>query len=331
MSSQPKIPQALLQHALLLLTRQQAGSAEVARRAREDLNLWRQAAPAHEQAYQAAFQAWGSLHVADLKQHMALPQAAANRGADRTRRGLLGIVGLAGLYTAARWLLPTLNEPRLVQTGAGQMLAETLADGSRVDLGARSSMTVRFTADTRLVRLDTGDVRFSVTKDAARPFVVDTQWGSVRVLGTEFAVSASAQHMYVAVAEGLVEVTAATRAGARTAADSRVRVRLTRGDAIRIGEDGVSALSRVDPDNVGAWRDGWLVFDDTDLVSAIRRWNDYTSGAIRFREQDAAMLGKYRVTGGFFIANHDAFVNSLPKILPVRVNRNESGVWVQPR
>lgn len=91
----------------------------------------------------------------------------------------------------------------------GQTFRLRLPDGTTAWLNAGS--TLRFSSDTtpatRSVDL-TGEAFFAVTKDQHRPFVVRTGSVSVRVLGTEFNVSAYPTDDRVAttLVEGAVEV-----------------------------------------------------------------------------------------------------------------------------
>ena len=74
---------------------------------------------------------------------------------------------------------------------AGQRAELMLSDGTKVWLNSRSSLIfpTNFNSDTRNVKLD-GEGYFIVTKNAKQPFVVETNKGNVKVLGTEFNVIA---------------------------------------------------------------------------------------------------------------------------------------------
>lgn len=325
----PKVSPALLEHALLLIARKHHGGPDVAHDAREELAAWRKKATVHEQAFQIAQRAWGQTDIPELQAHIALPVPQADRTAQRTRRAVVTTLGVSGLVAAGGWWLwPALASRQLIETGRGQVASEVLADGSRVDLGAMTSMKVRLAGDTRRAWLDRGEVRFSVSRNPGRPFLVDTQWGSVRVLGTEFSISLSDRAMQVAVAEGLVSVHAVPH----TFSDyfkTMAALQLGQGDAVSASEAGLGSITHIDPSTVGAWRNGWLVFDNTDLLSAIQRWNDYSDVSIGVRTQDQAALARLHITGSFPAREQDVFLKSLPKILPVQVQRQNDQLWVR--
>lgn len=77
---------------------------------------------------------------------------------------------------------------------AGQRAELTLADGTKVWLNSRSTLTFpgEFKGEVRDVKLD-GEGYFVVARNENQPFVVETNRYDVRVLGTEFNVTAYAE------------------------------------------------------------------------------------------------------------------------------------------
>lgn len=93
----------------------------------------------------------------------------------------------------------------------GKTFKVVLSDSSRIIMNAGSSLRFpqQFTSylDTRTVLLE-GEAFFEVTKDANKPFIVETRDMHVQVLGTSFNVSAYAEDEFVktVLVEGLVRV-----------------------------------------------------------------------------------------------------------------------------
>ena len=83
----------------------------------------------------------------------------------------------------------------------------TLADGTAVWVNAASELRFpeHFGEVERRVHLK-GEAYFEVAKDAKRPFFVETEEVSVRVLGTHFNVSAYGKNVKTSLVEGRVEV-----------------------------------------------------------------------------------------------------------------------------
>lgn len=310
-----------LEHALLLVARQHGGDPATARRAQAELAAWRQESLEHEAAAQAALRAWGATDGAGLRDTIALPPTGAERGA-RRRRFMLSVLGVAGMAVAVgaggrwQWLQPL--EQLALHTGRGQALTRQLQDGSQLDLAPRTTVQATLYRDRREVRMTGGEVRFDVQPDAARPFEVVTAWGRVRVLGTAFSVAVRDGRMVVSVAHGRVAVWSAQGEAGR-AAD----VALGAGQAVRADAQGLGAVGMVAPADVGAWRQGWLVFDRAPLAEVVARWNDHLAQPITMAADPA--LDGLRLTGSFALRDPDALITSLPSVLPVQVSRAADG------
>lgn len=307
----------LLEHALLLIARQHGGDAATAEAAGAALVRWRQADPAHEAAAQAALRGWAATEARELQGEVPLPpaQAIATRRRVMTALGFAGLAVAVGGGTRWYWLQPL--EQLALETGHGQLLARQLADGSLLDLAPLSRAQAILYRDRREVRLAQGEVRFDVKHDADRPFDVLTDWGRVRVLGTAFTVAVRERRMTVSVAHGRVAVWS-DREGQGTAAAPDAL--LTAGQSVHADAAGLGQVDAVEASHVGAWRQGWLVFDHTPLPEAVARWNDYLAQPIALADGQPA-LRELRLTGSFPVRDPAAFIASLPRVLPVTVER----------
>lgn len=304
-----------LEHALLLIVRQHGGSDATAAAASAELERWRQADPAHERAYRAAWRSWEASEAAGLREEVALP---AHHPEKRRRQALAGLAVAALLFVlggAGRWYWQLPLHEEVLATGRGQMRTVRLPDGSELDLDARTRATVAYYRDRREVRLEGGEIRCRVQADSGRPFTVFTDWGRARVLGTVFSVAARYGRMRVAVAEGRVGV-----AGNEPAAAA---IELVAGQTVQADAGGPGPVGAIRPGDVAAWREGWLVFDDTPLGEAVARWNEYRPAPLTLADDPS--LRHLRLTGSFALRDADAFVASLPHILPVAVARHGEG------
>ncbi|GAA5236378.1 FecR family protein [Verticiella sediminum] len=322
-------PRRLIEHALSLIGRAQHGEPCEAEAARSELAEWRQANPEHESAFETASRYWSATDASALKGSVPLP---LGRPARARRRALtaLGVAGLAAAMGAGMrwaWLLPIAEYA--LATGRGQLLGHDLLDGSRIDLAANTTGQVAYYRHRREVRLLAGEMRFDVRPDAGRPFVVVTDWGHVRVLGTVFSVAVRDQRMRVEVAHGRVAVRAVRWNDARFDAPTGSDMVLEASEAVEVDGAGFGRLTHVRAQSVGAWRDGWLVFNGTPLPQAIARWNDYLPRPLRLA--DSAALRDMRLTGSFPARDPSAFLQNLPDILPVRVVRESGAIVLYPR
>jgi len=235
------------------------------------------------------------------------------------------LVATAGLFAAAAavaavWLVHPGARLDAVATSVAQRREFTLADGSRVELNANTSMVIENGRAERRVRLADGEAYFIVSKDKARPFIVETPAGSVRVTGTIFNVrTEAATELDVTVVEGSVQV----RPGGITGAQPSGALVLGAGDNLYANRQGVSirALSAGSLDDALAWRHGQMVFDGTMLGEALVRCSRYHG------RQITATTGasRLRLSGRYSLDDLDGFFGQLELSLPVRVTAEPSG------
>jgi transmembrane sensor len=152
--------------------------------------------------------------------------------------------------------------------GPGQRALIDLADGTHIVLAPESRLHVSLptgASGQRELTLD-GEALFTVTHDAARPFVVHSRYGTTVDLGTSFAVRAySGQPYRVVVRDGQVAL------GVEAAAPV-----LVAGDVAAAAEDGTLHVAH-DPAAAELldWTSGRLTFKHTrlaDLVPQLERW-----------------------------------------------------------
>ena len=145
--------------------------------AREAFRAWLGADPAHLQAVQAL---QGSL--APLHELPAAPvRAALGSVAPRARGRGLKALALAALLAIPLGVALQQFPPDYlladIRTGIGQWSSQQLPDGSRIQLDGRSAVDLQFNAQTRTLRLVSGEILVDVAKDASRPFLVVTEHG----------------------------------------------------------------------------------------------------------------------------------------------------------
>lgn len=126
-------------------------------------------------------------------------------------------VGLAAsvlLAAIGEWIWFSRASPAAEQvyaTRTGETRSLTLPDGSAVTLNTQTHVVWIPIPGERRLRLDSGEIYVTVTHDAQRPFVVVSDTGTVRVLGTHFDVyrHRGDGRVTVSVLEGRVEVNCA--------------------------------------------------------------------------------------------------------------------------
>jgi len=226
----------------------------------------------------------------------------------------------AAAVALAFWLARPQTQFENIATPVAHRQELTLADGTRVELNARTSLQVAIDGNTRRVQLASGEAFFAVHKDPARPFIVETPAGSVRVTGTKFDVrTETADAIEVTVVEGSVQARPGD-AGGRPVTPYV----LTAGDKLSAGPGGVPSVQTLSAgalDDALAWRDGQIVFAGTPLREALAQFARYHGRNITATPKAA----EQRVGSRYNLDDLDGFFSDLEQGLPVKVTHNPDG------
>jgi transmembrane sensor len=228
---------------------------------------------------------------------------------------ILIVAGFVGVWWS--------RQPAIIQTATAEQRVVWLPDGSRITVGPRTRVSYRYSAATRALRLDTGQAFFEVTKDAHRPFVVDTRRGRIVAVGTAFSVDVASDRLNVTVAEGTVRIENAElphMPGGSAVAP--IMVSAGRRYIVATHGASVTTLPSATPDV--SWRDGRLVYYGDPLSAVITDLNRYAVDHIELADQT---LGDLQYTGTVFPESVNDWLASLPNIFPVLVERRGHG-WL---
>lgn len=138
----------------------------------------------------------------------------------------------------------------------------TLADGSLVTLNANSTLKYfkLLSGDKRQVRLE-GEAFFEVTRNPARPFVIEAGKGQVKVLGTSFNVNTNQAQVEVTVRTGKVQLSSTEKRG--------VAITLLPGNRGTLHNDQLQK-DTILSGNEYAWKTGIMVFRKERLSSLVK-------------------------------------------------------------
>lgn len=271
-----------------------------------------------------AWQAWVSAcpqhaaawaRVEKLQQQWAsMPQQAALSGlgaAKAQRRDVLKILGMLLAVGIGAWLtaekVPYRSMLAEQRTGSRERRSLHLEDGSLLELNADTTLDIRFDANQRLIQLYRGEILVQTAKDPAqRPFIVQTDDGSVRALGTRFSVRQLPEQTRVGVLQAAVEV--------RPLRHLDQVQRLEAGQQVTFDRDHVDEVGVLPPGST-AWVQGMLSVDDWRLGDFIQELGRYRPGVLRC----AAAVEGLRISGAFRIDDTDTVLENLSKTLPVKV------------
>jgi transmembrane sensor len=295
-------------------------------------DAWLTAEPAHAQAYDA---------VLAFDQRLNLDAQLAERqpvGASTTakviplrasRRAWMWTAGaaIAAAFVAGAVLLPNsglmgAHETTYV-TGVGERRTIALEDGTRVEMNAASRMTVRFERHARRVDLGDAQAFFDVTKDSARPFLIQAGDTHVRVVGTQFDVRHRDGRVAVNVRRGLVEVRPNLSRDA-----TAFRLHPGQGLSHQEGLSDDARVGTVAVEEVAGWRQGRLIYRDRPLSEIVGDLNRLFPRQVKLADERAAQM---RLSGVLIVDEQSAMVDRLSQLLPVRTTTSKDGIVIQAR
>ena len=331
----------LIERALALIVEGEMAPGEAAGSARLALHQWRGKSAEHAAAVQEARQRWDALGgmANGLRAHFEEPggtlmahagAAAKSPHRQQRRKMLLSVAALLGTGLVAgrgvQWYWQQPVSLATYRTATAQMLKVTLADGirgvpgSRLDLAPQSSVEVTLYPNRRLVDMARGEVRFEVAPDKDRPLHVQTRAAVIEVVGTAFTVRDRGGPITIGVEHGHVRVGVAPHPG--FAGTEGAAIDLYAGDRVEIADGQAGRVQQADTAALSAWRDGWLVFENTPLGDALAAVNSYRTRPI---VSDSPRIDAMRLSGRFRVNDSEGLMAALPTILPLTVAPRPDG------
>ncbi len=219
---------------------------------------------------------------------------------------------------------------RHFQTETAEVRAVTLEDGTKLTIGARSAVTVRYSPTARALELQGGDLYVEVAKEPMRPFVVEAKGRSIRALGTQFEVRADDQTMRVAVIEGMVSVSKTPLAFPRVndgAGSGSTGVLLRAGQQLTTRRnDRLEAPQPIRSKEPAAWRSGRLVFDEATLGDVVREFNRYNARPLRLAD---ASLENIPIAAAFSSADPASLIRFLQDQPGISVTQRHGEILIE--
>jgi transmembrane sensor len=321
-TSNSKAHMAIVAEASAWFTEFRAG--DVTDESRTQFIDWLRQSPAHIQAYLDISRIWAELPASEAAPHFDMNALIeeARRSADviplsagdapapllpRPKRGpgrlRLELAAAAALLVAVFGIRLWLGQaPAAYSTGIGEQRTIQLADGSTIELNAKSSVQVRLADQRRDVTLLDGQALFRVAKDPTRPFIVRAGDAEVRAVGTEFDVYRKQDETVVTVVEGRVEThDAADTPGAPP-------IILSAGEQLTVAPHLAAKPVRTDTEAAIAWLQKHLIFADTPLADVAEQFNRYSRRPLVIDDRD---LQQTRISGIYSSTDPASLINFL--------------------
>jgi transmembrane sensor len=282
---------------------------------------WLTQDPAHNDAYEAV-----ALRDAQLDGVLAqarFPETATSAQSDLQEGQAAPPNRLRWLALAASVALAVFLSVQFLALGADSYAIETkpgetrtiaLADGGTIVVNGGSHIVLD-REDDRIAELVRGEAHFTVTHDAADPFVVTIGESRLVDIGTVFNVVRDGEDLRVAVAEGAVRY------------EGQRSVELAAGQAMHRMADGQIEVARQEANAIGGWVDGILVYDRAPLADVVADLTRTTGIAI-----DLAPGLEQRRFSGVIQTRGDpaALRDRVAAVLGLTVDANEAGWALRP-
>ena len=214
----------------------------------------------------------------------------------------------------------------IISTTIGEQRSVLLDDGSVVDLNTDTQIRIALSDSARYIKLIKGEAIFHVAKDPTRPFRVDADSVMVEAVSTAFNVYRQQDELVVTVVEGMVvvsrkeienfiedenerqnDVDSLGAAGVNQSKKLDKVMQLSEGDQVTINQDGnIHEEKAVNLDQVTAWTERRLIFDNETLENIVREFNRYNRSSLSIHDP---ALAKLRISGVFSANDPEEFLN----------------------
>jgi transmembrane sensor len=206
-------------------------------------------------------------------------------------------------------------------TAHGERRILMLSDGSRLMLNTNSRVSVAFSSRARRITLETGQARFDVARNPARPFVVQAGEHQIVAIGTTFDVRWTSDRLSIVLVEGRVAILPAS--GSPIAATSPSALTLEAGERLKFEGPALAVRSVARLDREEAWVTGRVIFDSTRLGAAVEEINRYAPQRIRLTNPALAEL---LVSGTFSVDDAGAFARTVAQVFSLRITEDPDAI-----
>jgi transmembrane sensor len=187
-----------------------------------------------------------------------------------------------------------------------------LEDGSTVMLAPRSSLTIEGRHQDHMALA--GGALFDIRHDPDRQLTIAAGGLQISDIGTRFDVQAQDKMVRVSVVEGKVEVSSDSLAAP---------VKLGAGKGLSFnGDAGTASVAAVRTDDVGAWQNGRLSYDNAPLTLVLADLHRYAGVEVAV---PGTLRGR-RFSGTLVIGDGDAALRDLAQVMDLRLG-GRAGAW----
>ncbi len=215
-------------------------------------------------------------------------------------------VGLVAHHYPLAYLLADMR------TTTSEWKTHRLDDRSQMTLGSNSAINITFNGDKRELELVRGEILVDVAKDPTRSFVVKTQHGNIRALGTRFVVTLGKEATTLTMLE--------SSALMQTAHQTRHHpdeLMINAGQQAQLSTQGISAVVQIDNRAIAdAWKFHQLVVENRPLRQVLDELARYHTGYIHY---DHAALKNMHVSAVLPLDDTEKALQLLAQSFPLNI------------
>lgn len=277
---------------------------------RKSFDQWLEQAAAHRDAFNEVCVMWGDTDLlkslsSSAKIHGIAPKRRKKRYVSpKIHLALAACLVLAVSFAGQMQVLFKAD----YSSAIGERKTVQLEDGSTAMLNTDSAIAVNMKDGKRSVKLFKGEVFFDVKPDASRPFLVQADHSTTRVLGTRFFVNHRKESDEIKVLSGRVEVS-----------DNKVwidPVVLGKDEMVTVYETSLGQPKKLDSKLATSWINGFLVYENETLGAVIDTINQYRSGMVFFKDDSLRQL---RINGRLSIRDPHDMLKVLQRTMGVKM------------
>ena len=275
-----------------------------------DWQLWLAASHTHQQAWdkvQQISQRFDNLPITPSR-------AALNSSAKLTRRQALQ--AFSAFFISTGLIIGTARHQHWLaqyRTARGDIKQFSLQDNSQLWLNTASAVDIQYNESIREIILRQGELYVSTAADnqlQKRPLVVNTDFGKLTALGTEFGVRQFDNKVLLSVFDGTVEISPNNAIGALAK-----RQRVNAGQQVYFN---ASHIEEVLPlSSPSTWTKGLIVANDMRLADFIEQLNRYFTGQLSCHASAADL----RIVGSYPVTDISRVLTALENSLPIKIQR----------
>lgn len=293
-----QIPNSIVEEAIAWYLQLNSTQTESGKKAK--FETWIAQDASHAMAYERIERIFQPIKGVDVKAAeksiVSILQTESKQRKRKNMRGVaFGITMFASLYFGYQ------STPVKVmladnKTEIGEIKTLTLPDQSVITMNTNTALDIQFDQDKRMIKLYKGEVFVNVSKDASRPFLVITEHGDARALGTQYNVDKNVDSTHVVVIESKVEVCSASPKFSYKILNSSQRkcTVLHQSQGVKIGNQTLDDVQEIDANAISGWVTGTIVIDNQPLTEVLVELQRYSPEKIIF---SASELNHIKVSG----------------------------------